>query len=166
MLIEETKINNCLIIKPKVHYDFRGEYVETFNEKKYKKILPSDVNFVQDDFSVSFKNVLRGMHGDTKTWKLIQCLHGEILLAVYDIRDNSGTKDNWQLFPLNEKNRWQVLVPANCLNGHLCLSDKCIFSYKQSEYYSGPKDQFSVKWNTLGIDWPINNPILSERDKH
>jgi dTDP-4-dehydrorhamnose 3,5-epimerase len=85
---------------------------------------------------------------------------------VVDMRKDSSTYLNWESFTLNEKNRSQVLVPAGCANGHLVMSDRCIFSYKQSQYYSGMRNQFTVRWDDpkLKIYWPIQNPILSERD--
>jgi dTDP-4-dehydrorhamnose 3,5-epimerase len=166
---KSSKIENLSIIQPTVFYDFRGEYVETFSQQNYSQFLDYDgspIQFVEDDISMSRQNVLRGLHGDSKTWKLIQCLYGEFYYVVVDMRKNSATYLNWEAFTMNEKNRIQVLVPAGCANGHLVLSDKTIFSYKQSQYYSGMENQFTVRWNDpkLNIYWPINNPILSERD--
>ena len=167
-IIESSKINTLKTIVPDVFYDFRGEYVETFNEMKYNFFDNQgvQVKFIEDDISMSRQNVLRGLHGDSKTWKLIQCLHGEFYYVVVDMRKDSTTYLNWEAFTLNEKNRSQVLVPAGCANGHLVISEKCIFSYKQSQYYSGMNNQFTVRWNDpdLNIYWPIVNPILSERD--
>jgi len=163
-----SKINDLKIITPTVFYDFRGEYVETFNQNGYVffDCNGKKVEFVEDDISLSRQNVLRGLHGDTKTWKLIQCLSGEFYFVVVDMRANSSTYLNWESFTLNERNRKQVIVPAGCANGHLCLSERCIFSYKQSQYYDGMENQFTVRWNDpkLNIHWPINNPILSQRD--
>jgi dTDP-4-dehydrorhamnose 3,5-epimerase len=167
-ITESKKINDFKIIKPVSFYDFRGEYLETFNAEKYK-FQDSEGNgvlFVEDDISVSKKGVLRGLHGDSKTWKLIQCLFGEIYVAVVDMRKSSSTYLQWETFAVNEKNRWQLLIPAGCANGHLCLSEKCIFSYKQSQYYSGMQNQFTVRWDDpkLNIFWPIKTPMLSLRD--
>lgn len=80
-IIESSKINNLKTIVPDVFYDFRGEYVETFNEMKYNFFDNQgvQVKFIEDDISMSRQNVLRGLHGDSKTWKLIQCLHGEFI---------------------------------------------------------------------------------------
>lgn len=162
------KIKDLRIIKPVSFYDFRGEYLETFNKEKYKftdnKGQP--VIFVEDDISVSKKGVLRGLHGDEKTWKLIQCLWGEIFVAVADMRKDSPTYLHWDTFSVSDKNRFQILIPAGCANGHLCLSEKCIFSYKQSQYYSGMGNQFTVRWDDpkLKIPWPVKEPILSVRD--
>jgi len=150
---------------PEIFRDHRGKYIETFNEKAYHKYqLP---HFVQDDVSVSRKNVLRGLHGDHKTYKLIQCLHGKIMLAVADIRIDSPTYKQWETFILDDETHQQVLVPKGFVNGHLCLSDTCIFSYKQSTYYEGQGAQISIKWNdpSFEIEWPEGiQPILSERD--
>lgn len=162
------RIHNLSIIKPDVFYDFRGEYVETFNIETYqfKDDDGQPIRFVEDDISMSRQHVLRGLHGDSKTWKLIQCLMGEFYYIVVDMRKQSPTYLNWEAFTLNEKNRMQVLVPAGCANGHLVMSDRCIFSYKQSQLYSGMQNQFTVRWNDpkLTIFWPVQHPILSERD--
>jgi dTDP-4-dehydrorhamnose 3,5-epimerase len=131
------------------------------------------LDFVQDDVSISKKNVLRGLHGDglkpkqNATWKLIQCLDGEIFVVIVDVRKDSSTFKQTKTFILNDSNKYQLLIPPGCGNGHLCLSNKCIFHYKQSEYYKGQSDQFTIKWNSVGVNWPINGePILSERDKN
>jgi dTDP-4-dehydrorhamnose 3,5-epimerase len=163
------KINDLVTIKPEVFYDFRGEYVETFNKDRYAQFKDYDgspINFVEDDISMSKQHVLRGLHGDGNTWKLIQCLLGDFYYVVVDMRKHSSTYLNWEAFTLSEKNRMQVLVPAGCANGHLVMSQQTIFSYKQSQYYSGMSQQFTVRWNDpqLNIYWPIAQPILSQRD--
>jgi len=165
---ESQKVRDLRTIRPVSFNDFRGEYLETFNARdyKFKDGGGNDVIFVEDDISVSKKGVLRGLHGDDKTWKLIQCLWGEIFVAVVDMRKDSPTYLKWDSFSVSDKNRLQVLVPAGCANGHLCLSDKCIFSYKQSQYYSGSENQFTIRWDDpkLGIPWPVSDPLLSDRD--
>jgi dTDP-4-dehydrorhamnose 3,5-epimerase len=163
------KINDLVTIKPEVFYDFRGEYIETFNKDRYEQFKDYDgspISFVEDDISMSKQHVLRGLHGDSNTWKLIQCLLGEFYYVVVDMRKQSSTYLNWEYFTLSEKNRMQVLVPAGCANGHLVMSEQTIFSYKQSQYYSGMSQQFTVRWNDpkLKIYWPIAQPILSQRD--
>ncbi len=165
---ESSRIRDLRVIQPPVFHDFRGEYVETFRADRYR-FTDADgqpVVFVEDDVSVSRKGVLRGLHGDRKTWKLIQCLYGAIYFVVADLRPDSPTYLNWEAFAVNDRNRWQILVPAGCVNGHLCLTELCIFSYKQSEYYAGAAGQFTVRWDDpkLAIRWPIRDPILSQRD--
>ena len=120
-------------------------------------------------FTRSRKNVLRGLHGDTETWKHITCVYGAFYQVVVDYREDSPNYLQWDSFVLDDKNMKSVLVPPGFINGHLCLSDECIFHYPQSypNDYVDWQDQLSVKWNDpmLKIDWPIDNPILSERDK-
>jgi dTDP-4-dehydrorhamnose 3,5-epimerase len=151
---------------PSIHYDVRGEIFSTFNSEIFNTYVDSP--FVEDKISVSRKNVLRGLHGDTVTDKLVQCLHGELYLVVVDWREDSPTYKKWDSFILNDRNRREVLIPKGFLNGHLCLSDKCVFAYKQSSYYKGANKQVSISWNDpeLDIFWPIEVPILSERDYH
>jgi dTDP-4-dehydrorhamnose 3,5-epimerase len=162
------KIENLIEIELDVFKDFRGEYVETFNIEKYifSDKIGKKIEFVEDDISFSKQNVLRGLHGDSKTWKLIQCLHGKIFFAVVDLRVDSNTYKNVQTFKLSAEMRKQILVPAGCANGHLVLSEDAIFSYKQSEIYSGMTNQFTLRWDhpEFNINWPILNPILSQRD--
>ncbi|MGE4278717.1 MAG: dTDP-4-dehydrorhamnose 3,5-epimerase [Magnetospirillum sp.] len=165
MIVGKADIDGVLTVTPEIFEDYRGYYVETYNQDDYQA-AGITVHFVQDDVSVSRHGVLRGLHGDAKTWKLISCLHGEIYLAVLDCRDGSATKGRWQGFTISDRNRLQVLVPPGVANGHAVLSDRAIFHYKQSEYYD-PAGQFTVKWNdpAYGVWWPISNPILSQRDR-
>lgn len=164
--VSKTNLDKVLLITPDIFEDFRGQYVETYNEKLYwaKGI---DVKFVQDDIAVSFKNVLRGIHGDLETWKLISCLYGEIFVAVVNCDVDSKEFGKWQSFILSDKNRQQVLIPPKHGNSYLTLSDLSVFHYKQSTYYN-PTGQFTYKWNDprFKIPWPIKNPILSQRDKN
>ena len=129
--------------KPYVFEDHRGEYVEIYNKKNYPKL-----DFVQDDISVSTKGVLRGIHGDKKTWKLISCLYGKIQLAVVE-----PNTPEYQLFVLSDRNRLQVLIPPGFGNGHLVLSDVAIFHYKQTTYYDR-KSQFTLPYNDVFYNIP------------
>jgi len=163
--VSKTILEGVLLIELDVFEDFRGEYVETYNEALYRE-NGIDVKFIQDDISVSFRNVLRGIHGDGVTWKLISCLYGKFYLVVVNGDKQSRNFGKWESFVLSEKNRRQVLVPPNYGNAHLVLSDTAIFHYKQSTYYDRSK-QFTYKWDDprLNIWWPIKNPILSIRDE-
>lgn len=165
MEVKKTDLAGVLHIKPEVFEDFRGQYVELYNEALYKD-KGIDVKFIQDDISVSSHHVLRGIHGDMRTWKLISCLHGSFYFIVVNCHEGSADFGRWQAFTLSEKNRQQVLVAPGYGNAHLVLSDEAIFHYKQSTYYD-PSSQFTYKWNDprFGIWWPIKNPILSERDE-
>ena len=165
MKIELAKLDGVLLITPPtVFKDFRGTYVETYNKELYQN-AGIKVDFVQDDISVSRKHVLRGIHGDNKTWKMISCLWGKFYLVVVNWDKTSPQYGQWEGFTLSDENRLQVLVPAKFGNGHLVLSDNAIFHYKQSTYYDRP-GQFTVMWNdpSLNLSWPIKDPILSKRD--
>lgn len=162
---EKSKLEGVILIKPNVFEDHRGEYVETYNEKEFKE-NGIDLKFVQDDFSISKKNVLRGIHGDQDTWKLVSCPYGKFYLVVVNNDKTSKQYRQWNSFVLSDKNRWQVLIPPKFGNGHLVLSDIALFHYKQSTYYK-PNNQFTIKWNDPKFKfwWPIKNPILSKRDE-
>ncbi|MHC4628043.1 MAG: dTDP-4-dehydrorhamnose 3,5-epimerase family protein [Planctomycetota bacterium] len=165
MEVQETNLDGVLQITLNVFEDFRGEYVEIYNETLYEE-NGIDIQFIQDDISVSSKNVLRGIHGDSETWKLVSCLHGRFYLVVVNGDSKSSDFGKWQSFVLSDKNRMQVLVPPKHGNAHLVLSETAIFHYKQSTYYDRSK-QFTYKWDDprFNIWWPIDNPILSQRDR-
>lgn len=167
MEVIKTKLEKVLLIKPKIFEDFRGSYVEIYNAKLYKE-HGIDIDFVQDDISVSKKHVLRGIHGDPETWKLISCLKGKLYAVIVNCDEDSEDFGKWDSFELSEENRHQVLVPPKYGTSHLVLSDEAIFHYKQSTYYN-PKvlKQFTYRFDDprFNIDWPVKTPILSERDK-
>ena len=166
MEVSKAKLDGVLLIKPPtVFEDFRGSYVETYNEKQYAE-AGITIKFVQDDISTSRRNVLRGIHGDRETWKLISCLHGEFYLVVLNYDSESPQFGLWEGFTLSDRNRLQVLVPPKFGNGHAVLSESAIFHYKQSTYYNRAT-QFTVLWNDprFEIRWPIEKPILSNRDE-
>ena len=163
--VSKTNLSGVLLIKPMFFEDHRGEYLELYNEKLYNS-KGIDIRFVEDDISISTRNVIKGLHGDSKTWKLISCLHGKFYLVVLNYDKGSDDFGKWETFVLSDVNKYQVLVPPNYGNGHLCLSSKSIFHYKQSEYYDLSR-QFTIKWDDprFNIWWPLNDPILSKRDQ-
>jgi dTDP-4-dehydrorhamnose 3,5-epimerase len=165
MQIETTNLDKVKLIKPAtMHEDFRGAYVELYNEAKFHE-AGIDLRFVEDDISMSRCHVLRGIHGDDRTWKLVSCLYGSFYLVVVDMDEASPTYRRWQGFTLSETNRLQVLIPPQHGNGHVAMSETVIFHYKQSSYYDRP-NQFTILWNDPAFDfwWPIKTPILSRRD--
>jgi dTDP-4-dehydrorhamnose 3,5-epimerase len=165
MQVEKTSLENVLLVKPDVFEDFRGQYVQTYAESQYRD-LGIGAKFVEDDISVSRRSVLRGIHGDGKTWKLVSCLYGSFYLVVVNCDEKSQTFGKWVSFTLSDRNRHQVLIPPQHGNGHVVLSDWAVFHYKQSEYYD-PSRQFTYRWDDprLKIWWPIKNPIVSRRDE-
>lgn len=164
--VEKTSLDEVLLLTPSMFRDHRGTYVETYNIEDYL-VNGIDVKFVRDDISTSAKGVLRGIHYDDKTWKLIQCMFGKIFFVVADMRKDSRNYLKWVSFMLDDVSRQQVFVPPGFGNGHLVLSDSCIFHYKMSEYYD-PANERGVRWDDpkLGIPWPVKNPVLSEKDSN
>jgi dTDP-4-dehydrorhamnose 3,5-epimerase len=165
MKIEQTELSGVQkITPPTIFEDFRGTYVETYNQTIYKN-AGIECEFIQDDISTSRKNVLRGIHGDSKTWKLISCLQGAFYLVVVNNDSSSPQFRKWTSFTLTAESRQQILVPPKFGNGHLVLTDSAIFHYKQNTDYDRA-GQFTILWNdpAYNIWWPINNPILSKRD--
>jgi dTDP-4-dehydrorhamnose 3,5-epimerase len=158
-------IKGIKVIKGSIFKDKRGKLWTSW--KKNKKIL---LNFKHDKFSISKKNVLRGLHYDQKTWKLISCVYGKFFFAVVNCKKSS--KDYLRVFStiLSDKENVQILVPPGYANGHLCLSDNCVFHYKlsYSGKYSDVKNQKVLKWNDprIKIDWPKKQKLItSKRDK-
>ena len=163
--VEKTKLDGVLVVHPPTQQeDFRGNYVETYNEEIYRAAGIKD-HFVQDDFSLSHRHVLRGIHGDAKTVKLISCVYGRIYVIVVNNDPSTAQYRQWQSFTLSDSNRLQVYIPAKFGNSFLVMSEFAIFHYKQTTYYDRT-GQFTIKWNdpSYGFYWPVSDPILSERD--
>jgi len=157
-------INKIKIFKNKSFKDHRGYYWTSWKKGEIKKVY-----FKHDKFSLSKKNVLRGLHGDKKTWKLVSCPYGKFLLVIVNYIKTSKNYLKSKSLILSQENGVQVLIPPNYANGHLCLTNKCLFHYKLSYRgkYIDAKEQFSLRWNDpkLKIKWKIRKPILSKRDK-
>lgn len=145
--------------------DYRGDIWTTYK----KKTSAIKLDFIHDKFSSSRKSVIRGIHGDYKTWKMVSCIHGEIYFVVVDNRPDSETYLQWDWMILDDKERKQVLLPPGFGNGFCVMSDTAVFSYKLAYdgEYSDVDQQFTLKWNDprVNIDWPTSNPILQARDK-
>src|SRR3954468_14698271 len=112
MHVDKTGLDGVLVIRPEVFEDFRGQYVETYNEAEYARAGIA-VKFVQDDISVSARHVLRGIHGDAETWKLVSCHYGKFYLVVVNCEKGSKFFGKWQAFTLSEVNRHQMLIPPH-----------------------------------------------------
>lgn len=165
MRVIKTDLNGVMKIELESFSDHRGKYTETYNEDAYKQ-AGIDVNFIQDDISFSKKNVLRGIHGDDETYKLVSCLHGSFVLVIVNNDSESEEYKKWISFNLSGDDNTQILIPPKFGNGHFVTSDDAIFHYKQNTYYN-PQGQFTIMWNDpeYNFVWPNNNPILSKRDK-
>jgi dTDP-4-dehydrorhamnose 3,5-epimerase len=163
--VEETGLKGVLAITPPTNFeDFRGSYVEIYNQELFQAAGITQ-RFIQDDISTSRQGVLRGIHGDGKTWKLISCLYGSFYLVVVNNDPDSEEFKKSISLTISDRNRLQILVPPNFGNGHLVLSEIAIFHYKQTTNYDR-SSQFTIKWNDpdYSIWWPTTKPILSQRD--
>ena len=153
------------VFTPDVHTDYRGELWTTWKKGEF----PIDLEFNHDKVSTSRKNVIRGIHGDNKSWKLVTCLYGELYFVIVDNRKDSINYLEWDCIILNDKNRSSVLIPPGFGNSFCVLSNYSIFMYKWSYKgrYPDVEDQFTLKWDDerIGINWPIEKPILQLRDK-
>jgi dTDP-4-dehydrorhamnose 3,5-epimerase len=162
--ILDTVLDGVKLIQPVVYEDFRGTNFESYNEVMYRDELPFSP-FVVDSISTSRKHTLRGIHGDSKTTKLVTCLYGTIHMVIINRDQGSKQYNQWFTITLSDRNKHQVLIPPKFGNGHLVMSEEAVFSYKLNAYYDRDS-QFTIKWNDPMHDfyWPIKNPILSERD--
>jgi dTDP-4-dehydrorhamnose 3,5-epimerase len=163
--IAKSPLDGVLVIEPLTTFeDYRGHYVELFNAPAYRAAGVS-YDFIQDDISISRKHVLRGIHGDRKTAKLVSCLHGAFYLVVINNIPDSPQYRQWTSFTLSDANRKQVLIPPGFGNGHVVLTDSAMFHYKQTTTYDRGS-QFTLLWNDpeLKLWWPIRDPIVSQRD--
>ncbi len=161
-----TELEGVLILEPEVFGDHRGFLLESYQQQRYAE-AGVEATFVQDNISFSVCRTLRGLHYQYPhpQAKLVQSLQGEIFDVVVDIRKGSPTFGRWVGVVLSEKNRRQLYVPMGFAHGFCVLSETALFMYKCSDYYS-PKDEGGLLWRDpdIGIDWPIQDPILSSRD--
>lgn len=167
MKLIETKIPGVILVEPDLFTDVRGHFLETFHQRKYEE-CGIGTRFVQDNFSFSVQSTLRGLHYQLAypQAKLVTCLFGEILDVVADIRLGSPTFGKWIGVTLSGESKRQIFVPQGFAHGFLVLSPTAGVSYKCSGYYDARDDQ-GIFWSDagLGIDWPVQEPILSEKDK-
>jgi len=165
---ESSLIEGLWVITPSISDDLRGDIWTSFLKDNIEKLIPEGLLFKHDKFSTSKLNVLRGIHGDSKSWKLVTCVYGEIQQVVVDLRDGSPTFKKWQEFNIGENNRQLILIPPNMGNAFYVKSLRAVYHYKLAYNgdYIDANDQFTVKWDdpSIGVKWTSNNPILSIRD--
>lgn len=166
MEIRELPLAGLRLIEPPRFEDARGYFFEAYHHRKLRDAGFSET-FVQDNVSFSIRNVLRGLHFQYPAWqgKLVTCLRGEIFDVAVDLRRDSPTFGQWHGEVLSEQNHRQLYIPQGFAHGFGVLSDEALVSYKCTEYYS-PKDEQTLIWNdpAIGIAWPIQDPMLSEKD--
>ena len=168
MQILENPISGCLLIEPKCFVDSRGFFLETFQQERYREIGVID-NFVQDNHSRSTKNVLRGLHFQVinPQAKLVSVLRGAIFDVGVDVRKNSSTFGRWFGAILSDENHRQMYLASGFAHGFCVISDVADVQYKIGPIYD-PFDENGILWNDpdIGIKWPVEFPIISNRDKH
>lgn len=167
MKIEQTKLEQVLLIKPTVYRDDRGEFLEVFRENLLREAGIS-VNFVQDNLSKSKKHTVRGLHYQlppSSQVKLVMVPHGTIQDVAVDMRENSPTFGKHVSTELSSENRHMLFIPAGFAHGFAVLSDEATIYYKCNDYYNKELER-GVRWDDpdLGIQWNISDPILSEKD--
>ncbi|ELE9244102.1 dTDP-4-dehydrorhamnose 3,5-epimerase [Enterobacter kobei] len=167
MNVIKTKLEGVLVIEPRVFGDERGFFYETFHAKRYKEVGIKE-EFVQDNRSRSAGGVLRGLHFQkTKPQgKLVTVTQGEVFDVAIDLRPDSSTFGQYEAIMLTGENKIQFYIPPGFAHGFCVLSDSADFQYKCTDFYD-PSDEGGLIWNdtSVNIDWPIKNPILSEKDK-
>ena len=169
MKVVSTDIEDLFIIEPQVFGDSRGWFMESWSQKKMEE-AGLFYNFVQDNHSFSaVKGTLRGLHfqkGNSSQAKLVRCVKGAVLDVAVDLRKNSKTYKKWVGCILSEENKKQFLIPRGFAHGFLTLTDNVEFVYKADNYYDPQADR-NIIWNDeeINVDWGIENPILSEKDK-
>ena len=170
MQFTRTKIEDVIIIEPKVHGDHRGYFVETFRADKLEEFLGYKLNFRQDNESKSSKGVLRGLHYQLPPHaqtKLVRVIQGRVLDVAVDIRKNSPTFGQYVAVELSSDNKKQLLVPRGFAHGFVVLEDDTIFAYKVDNYYSPECDRgIAFDDESLNIDWILKKEELklSEKD--
>lgn len=167
MTITEASLPGIRLIEPDVYADDRGYFLETWNEGRYRE-AGLDVTFVQDNVSRSRRGVLRGLHFQNPhpQAKLITVLDGEVFDVVVDVRRGSDTFGQWTGIRLTGASGRQVFVPEGFAHGFVATSETALFHYKCTERYH-PESEVSIRWNdpALDIDWPVDDPVLSEKDR-
>lgn len=168
MNINKTKIKDLLLIENLIIKDSRGSFQESYNKKKFDKLIKKKIDFVQDNISISKKNVLRGIHYQINNpqAKLVNVLKGSILDIAVDLRKKSKTFGKWQAFFLNEQDNKFLWIPEGFGHAFLSLKKDSQLFYKVNNFYD-PKDQNVIIWNDsqLNIKWPLKKkPIISKQD--
>ncbi|MEX2008101.1 MAG: dTDP-4-dehydrorhamnose 3,5-epimerase [Candidatus Spechtbacterales bacterium] len=168
MQVEPTDIPDVLLITPQIFGDERGFFVETYNKKHYEEAGVA-VDFVQDNLSKSKRGVLRGLHYQAPPFaqgKLVSVVQGRVLDVAVDIRTGSPTFGKHIAVELTDQTKQQLWIPEGFAHAFLTLEDDTIFAYKTTNFYAPDHDR-GILWSDsdIGIDWPLNDPTLSEKDR-
>ena len=166
MNVIRCQLEGLLLVEPRVFGDSRGFFMESWNQNRYEA-AGLTASFGQDNFSFSHRGALRGLHfqNPSPQGKLVSVLEGEVFDVAVDLRRKSSTFGKAETIRLSGENKRQFYVPPGFAHGFLVLSDTALFHYKCTAFYS-PNDEMTLLWNDpdLAIDWPLQNPTLSEKD--
>ena len=167
MKIIKSELKDVLIIEPVVFGDHRGFFMETYNRRRYV-CGGVEREFVQDNFSYSGKDILRGLHFQLNhpQAKLVQVLQGDVFDVILDIRVGSPDFGRWTGVHLSGENKRQIYIPEGFAHGFCVTSESAMFLYKCSDFYN-PADENGILWSDpdLQIPWPVKTPLLSDKDK-
>lgn len=167
MKVKATSLPDLLIVEPDVYGDSRGFFTETYQQRRYAE-HGIDRIFVQDNLSRSTKGTLRGLHFQINSpqAKLVQVIEGEVFDVAVDVRPNSPFFGQWEGMLLSDQNMRQFYIPEGFAHGFCVLSETALFAYKCTAYYD-PTDEGGILWSDpdIGINWPIETPILSDKDQ-
>ena len=166
---EQGPITGSWFLTPKVHADARGQFVESFQKDVFTNQTGLSINFIQDNEVISQHGVVRGLHLQNDPHgqaKLIRVVHGQIYDVAVDLRKDSSTYGEWFGVELSAENHTQLFMPKGFAHGYSVLSEKAIVQYKVDSAYN-PKAESGIRFDDpdLGIDWQVDNPILSEKDQ-
>jgi len=161
-------IDGLIVLEPRVFYDKRGYFMESYNDAQWQRVL--GVSFVQDNESYSKKGVIRALHFQNPPYaqdKLVRVIRGSVMDVAVDLRKKSSTYGQYYKVLLSAENKKQFFIPKGFAHGFVALEENTIFSYKCSSYYHAESEE-SIVWNDpdIAIDWGISTPIISERDTH
>jgi dTDP-4-dehydrorhamnose 3,5-epimerase len=169
MKVIQADIPEVLIIEPKVFRDSRGHFLETYNRRQLRDLAGLEVEFVQDNESLSARNVLRGLHYQIKQpqGKLVRVVAGEIYDVAVDLRRSSPTFGKWVGTILSPSQQPMIWIPQGFAHGFLVLSEQAIVCYKTTDYYA-PEHERTLAWNdrSVGVLWPLEGePLMSDKDR-
>jgi len=163
----DTEIGDLVLVEPDLYDDERGFLIETFRDDAWRR-LGVDVDFLQDNHSRSARGILRGLHFQTSPGqaKLVRCLRGRVWDVAVDLRRDSPTYRQWEGHELDDELHRQLFIPVGFAHGFCVLSEIADVAYKQSSYYD-PKTESGIAWDDpdVGVEWPVADPRLSERDR-
>ncbi len=167
MQFEDTDIPGCSIVHTNRLEDNRGDFMKTYHEEIFRDRGIHTI-WSEEYFSTSHKDVIRGMHFQTPPYdhdKLVNCISGRVLDVVVDLRTDSGNYGKVISVELSGENGKMIFIPKGCAHGFLSLEDNSVMFYKVSQVYTATNDM-GLAWDTIGIEWPVSNPIISVRDQN